>query len=279
MTNAGVFQFWGKAQALPDTGPRWHPLIFHCIDVAAVGNQLLQEDRSLSERLCRLMGLESVDFARLAPYLLSLHDIGKFAKRFQAKVPERYPPCFNDSPEAYSYDHAAGGFKLFEAASDIFAVSSRAKRAWRPLVSAVTGHHGAPPKTDTLQRPTPATLRASFGAVGIEAARHFAADMRALFNAPTDLALAPRNLGPASFALAGIAVLADWLGSNQEWFPYQSSEAFAMKRDDNHTVDLECYWNAAQARAARALKESGVLPASIGTIWSVGGRPRGENDE
>ena len=255
-----MFEFWGKAQPAQGAGPRWHPLVFHCIDVAAVGERLLREDRSLSERLCRLLDMEVADLPRLVPYLLSLHDIGKFAKGFQAKVPERYPACFNDGPEPYAYDHAAGGFDLFEADSGIFAVPDRARRAWRPLVAAVTGHHGAPPQTDTLQRPTIAVLRRRFGGVGIEAARQFAAAMRALFNPPTDLALAPKTTKPASFALAGVAVLADWLGSNQEWFPYQSVEGFTADAD-NPAIDLERYWSEAQARAARALKESGVLPA------------------
>ena len=262
MSNADVFQFWGKAQPLPGADLGWHPLVFHCIDVAAVGSQLLQEDRCLSERLCGLMGLEATDLAHLARYLLALHDIGKFAKRFQAKAPARYPKCFDGSPEKHQYDHAAGGLELFEADCDLFGVPPRGKRAWRTLVSAVTGHHGAPPKTDMLTTPTIVTLRKSFGRLGIEAARQFAADARALFNPPTDLPLPPRNLGPASFALAGIAVLADWLGSNQEWFPYQSTEAFPTRPNGNHGVDLERYWLEAQARAARALKESGVLPAS-----------------
>lgn len=261
MTNVDVFAFWGKAQAMSDAGPRWHPLVFHCIDVAAVGSQLLQADRSLSERLCGLLGLKEVDLAGLVPYLLSLHDIGKFAKRFQAKAPECYPSCFNDSPEAHQYDHATGGFELFEADSALFSVPLRARRGWRLPLSAVTGHHGAPPKTDPLKRPKFATLRSSFGDAGIEAARRFAADMRALFNAPTDITLSSRNPGPASFALAGVAVLADWLGSNQAWFPYQSREAFAVKGDDHHAVDLERYWHEAQEKATRALKESGVLPA------------------
>ena len=180
MTNVDVFAFWGKAQAMSDAGPRWHPLVFHCIDVAAVGSQLLRADRSLSERLCGLLGLKEVDLAGLVPYLLSLHDIGKFAKRFQAKAPEHYPSCFNDSPEAHQYDHASGGFELFEADSALLSVPLRARRGWRLPLSAVTGHHGAPPKTDPLKRPKIATLRSSFGDAGIEAARRFAADTSAV---------------------------------------------------------------------------------------------------
>ena len=255
-----VMQFWGKAQPLSDEGPRWHPLVFHCLDVAAVGRQLLSEDRALTARISRLLGVRETDFVNLATYLLALHDVGKFAKRFQAKAPAHYPACFG-APEMHQYDHASGGFELFEADCAMFSVPSHARRGWRFLLSAVTGHHGAPPKADTLGRPTIATLQPCFGAAGIKAARQFATDMRALFDAPTDLALAPRNLGPASFALAGVAVLADWLGSNQEWFPYQSCEAFAADRDDSRTVDLERYWKESQAKAAYALRESGVLPA------------------
>ena len=265
MTNADPFQFWGKALPLSDAGPQWHPLVFHCIDVAAVGSQLLQADRSLSERLCKLLDLKDHELARLVPYLLSLHDVGKFAKRFQAKAPSHYPPCFGDSPEVFRYDHAAGGLDLFEADCALFGVTRRAKRPWRCLVAAVTGHHGAPPQTDP--RPNVATLR-TFGTAGIEAARQFAADMRSLFDAPTEVALAPR-LGPASFALAGIAVLADWLGSNQEWFPYQRRQAFALD-GDHHAVDLKRYWHKAQRRAAQALKESGVLPAQTRERFGFG---------
>ena len=259
MTNADLFSFWGKAQALSNSGPQWHPLVFHCIDVAAVGSQLLQADRALSERVGKLLDLNEEDLARLVPYLLSLHDVGKFAKRFQAKAPDHYPPCLGDRPEAYHYDHATGGFDLFEADCTLFGITLRGRRPWRSLLSAVTGHHGAPPNTDPLNRPTLAELRASFGAGGVEAARQLAAAMRKLFSPPTGVSLDPR-LGPASFALAGVAVLADWLGSNQEWFPYQSREAFAPK-EDRHAVDLDRYWDAAQTKADRALSESGVLPA------------------
>ena len=270
MAHLDVFDFWGKAQPELDRPPAWHPLVFHSIDVAAVGKRLLQEDRALSERLGSLVGLEQAEFVGLATYLFALHDIGKFAKRFQAKVPERYRQCFDDVPEAHQYDHAAGGFQLFEADHDLFGVPNRTKRHWLPLMSAVTGHHGAPPTTDALKRPTIIQLRRSFGAAGIEAARQFAADMRTLFSVSTEPALASRNPGPASFALAGVAVLADWLGSNQQWFPYESRSAFALEDGGSGAVDLQRYWREAQAKAAHALEDSGVLPASTRRFLAYG---------
>ena len=57
---------------------------------------------------------------------------------------------------------------------------------------------------------------------------------------------------PASFALAGLAVLAEWVGSHQEWFPCRAPCDFQ---------DLGCYRNHARERPGRAVEQAGVLPA------------------
>ncbi len=111
------------------------------------------------------------------------------------------------------------------------------------LFGAVFGHHGRPvrdplPLDDTL---VCATCRA--------AAEAYAAAVIGL--------LSPGAVGPASPAfvwwLAGLAVLADWIGSSQRWFAYESPD---------HTP--EHYWNAiALPRARVAVAEAGVLPAAV----------------
>ena len=251
-----VFRFWGKARPLqPECGPGWHPLIFHCLDVAAVGEALLAKHRRMGDHLARLLGLERQETVRLATWLLCLHDVGKLAKKFQAKDPDLYPPCFGDDPARLSgfYDHGAGGLRLFDADDGFFRLPSGTRpRTWRPLVCAVTGHHGAPP--DTGRRESIATLRPDFGAAGIEAARLFVGKAHDLFGIPRDMPpLRRERVRPASYALAGLAVLADWIGSNQEWFPYRGPDDFQ---------DLDSYWSHARARSERAIEESGVLPAA-----------------
>ena len=62
------------------------------------------------------------------------------------------------------------------------------------------------------------------------------------------------NTKPASFAVAGLAVLADWIGSRQTWFPYRTLEDFA---------DLGAYWGYAGGCAERAVAKAGVLPADV----------------
>ena len=95
MNTRDLKRFWGKAQPRePGRGPAWHPLVYHALDVAAVGEALLRRDKGLKEHISNLLGLKPADAAPVLCYLLCLHDIGKFAKKFQAKVPDLYPKLF-----------------------------------------------------------------------------------------------------------------------------------------------------------------------------------------
>ena len=90
-----ALSFWGKAQPLnPDRGPQWHPLPYHCLDVAAVGEVLLTRHRGLRQSLFGLLDLPIEETIPVVCFLLCLHDIGKFARKFQAKVPALYPDLF-----------------------------------------------------------------------------------------------------------------------------------------------------------------------------------------
>ena len=258
-----ICRFWGKARPCdPDRGPEWHPLAYHSLDVAAVGEVLLTGDRGFGECFSRLLGLPRENAVPLIRYLLVLHDIGKFARKFQAKAPSHYPKCFGDDPAtlAAHYDHGAGGLRLFDVAAEAFKLPEGASsRVWRPLVSAVTGHHGAPPERRINE--SMITLRGSdFGPAGIEAAHAFIRQAHDVLAPPQGVpALDARRAKRASFAVAGLAVLADWIGSNQEWFPY-----FEPVRD------IGVYWNDARERAQRAVREAGVLPAAAAASGSLG---------
>lgn len=251
-------QFWGKASpAFP--GPFWHPLPLHALDVAAVGAALLKQPGSPAGSLDGLLGWSPDEALPIICYLLALHDVGKFARRFQAKVPDQFPPCFEaDGAEfaTLAFDHGSAGLRLFDKDPSIFLETASVDDiAWLPLFAAVFGHHGAPPLSDD-----PQGLRADFGKVGIRAARRFVAELRELFD--VDLAgidVEEANTRTASHVLAGAAVLADWIGSNQRWFRYQEP-----------VDDLEGYWGKAQAVADRALQEAGVVSAAVGPRISYG---------
>jgi Cas3, HD domain len=100
--------FWGKARPPADRpSPSYHPLVFHSLDVAAVGQVVLARWPGLSVRLAAALGLEIEAATALLTRLLALHDLGKFACRFQAKSPAHYDPTFG------SIQHASLVVKAF----------------------------------------------------------------------------------------------------------------------------------------------------------------------
>lgn len=248
-----LLKFWGKAQpSNSESGPHWHPLAYHSLDVAAVGKALMSVACGYDNSIACLLQVPRAKARSLVCYLLALHDIGKFAKKFQAKVPELYPDCFSSEPAnvVTHYDHGAGGLRLFNTDSAAFMLpESTPAPNWRPLISAIAGHHGAPPDFDLQEESV--LVRRDFGAEGTRAALGFLQKMHALILPPTTLPmLNAHRVKLASHAVAGLTVLADWIGSNQEWFPYQAP---------NH--ELESYWTLAKAKAKRAVMEAGVLPS------------------
>ena len=60
-----TLHFWGKARPNDPAGPRWHPLVFHCLDVAAVGEALIERHDGLARSLSGLLELPRDDMARL----------------------------------------------------------------------------------------------------------------------------------------------------------------------------------------------------------------------
>ena len=98
-------------------------------------------------------------------------------------------------------------------------------------------------------------MRPDFGKAGIEAASMFIRQVRGVFALPQTMCRLEREgVRRASFALAGLAVLADWIGSKQKWFPYREP-----------TQDLERYWRHTLKQAVCAVEEAGVLPVESST--------------
>ena len=73
----GYFLYWGKTDRFGDGS--YHLLPYHSLDVAAVAAVLLARHPSYCSRLARLFGLSTDDVSRWIPFLIALHDIGKFA--------------------------------------------------------------------------------------------------------------------------------------------------------------------------------------------------------
>lgn len=255
MTAPSFFAYWGKASALSEEGERFHLLPFHSLDVAACGHALIELPHFSLQSLARELDWPLRQVESLFVLFLALHDLGKFARSFQGLVTDLSPdlvPADCDKP--YTKRHDTLGWMLW---CEDFATDSEASflpdvtnEFWGIWLRAVVGHHGKPPLE-----------RESGGLVAFDASEHFLRSDRRAARAfvdevagwlcPVELPTPGRSqlvaLKRHAWRLAGLAVLADWLGSNQAHFPYCS-----------RPMVLSDYWPHAQQQARKSVACAGL---------------------
>lgn len=216
---------------------REHPALWHMLDVGAVATCLINR-RTLT-------GARQADQA--ASLLATLHDLGKFSASFRAMLRGRLPSGFPHWQHSYRllYDH-----------DDLLSGKLGATTGVRRILYAtVAGHHGGPPKHLDYRKSRDQAHR-----IGAEAS-HVAGEaikaVAALFpGASLDGATESEARG-LSWALSGLTVQADWIGSNPEWFGPQDAG-----------MPIDIYWNHALARAESAIAAAGLhcaRPSSDGS--------------
>jgi len=255
---ADYFAYWGKTAG--DAAPCCHLLVFHALDVAAVGRALLARRPRLARLLAALCELDEAVFTRWTVFFLALHDLGKFADSFQQLAPEALIRLGRQPRQrGYGERHDTLGYHIWREIArpqliDDGLVPAAAGRRGQPggaaldqCLRAVTGHHGLPPKaTELILRdhldPTrdPAAVRAYVGdlhtlLLGDEAFPVFHAE----------------HTKHAAWWLAGFTVLCDWLGSAR------AAESFS-----NRPQSLADYWEAVQPWAEERIRQAGLLPSS-----------------
>jgi len=258
---AAYYHYWGKATSADSAVSPYHPLPYHCLDVAAVAHVLLTRRPGLTRFFAESIGLDIDDFRAWCIFLIALHDIGKFSSAFQHVI---------GNPTAthrhYDVRHDTLGYALWEnhlrdhlSERNLPEVQGRDLRYWRavvqPLVAAVTGHHGVPPNPSIASR----SLSVWFTATDLETATVYASDCVSLLFENRALPSFGYNLQDlynerrtplVSWWLAGFTVLCDWLGSNSDFFVYRSEP-----------MALADYWSEhALPQAQTAVTASGILP-------------------
>ncbi|OAI02302.1 hypothetical protein A1353_16025 [Methylomonas methanica] len=225
---ASYFHYWGKAKPETEAGPAYHLLPYHCLDVAAVGSLWLAANTPVCKQLATRLQVEPEWLQSWFTFCLVLHDLGKFARAFQGLRTGLSDDLVKTNPRmTYAERHDSLGFALWrDVLQEKLAQHLQADQAaWinkiDPWLEIVTGHHGMPPKLDSFR------LGNFFEADDEQAAFVFVQHLLEYFLADFDFQpIADKNLNKRlkslSWQLAGIAVLADWLGSNQEHFAYCS---------------------------------------------------------
>lgn len=231
------WRYWGKADREYHAEPQWHPLAYHCLDVAACGQELLARQSVWLRKLAGLSGLTEDSLLPWLLFLLAIHDIGKFANGFQQKRDDlqillRGNKTNIGGDERHDTLGYVLGMEKLPAWLDCPDLAQRGGLALRPWLASVTGHHGRPPKN---QGSSVLILRDHFPASIQGDAEQFVRDAVALFlrdGFPEAIAMrgAVENAKRATWLLAGLAVAADWLGSNTRWFGYREPSLDAEKQ-------------------------------------------------
>jgi CRISPR-associated endonuclease/helicase Cas3 len=245
-----IAEFWGKARPNQAGIVNVHPLLAHSLDVAAV-----------AILLPRLRNFD-ID-PRMLGFLVSLHDIGKFSRPFQAKAREHWPvsvlgPYPADNPPPGPAHDAVGWNLLSDALANrldaLLPAWTERERGWKAfdrvqLWRALAGHHGRPPaESDRISENVVCTACK-------DAAGQFLDEMRLVFHPPLwKRPATEREVVRLSWHLAGLTTLADWVGSRQAWFPYVQAEAV----DDPPAY----FWGHALPHAAAALAAAGLAASA-----------------
>lgn len=231
-----------------------HPALLHMLDVAAVAERLIAPQPYPHP-------------VKAALTLLSaLHDLGKISDSFRAMLRGGSSQSFRhwEITEALLWRH------------DPILAETLGGRDMRrqELYAATAGHHGFPScklleYRGTYGNPRPVGhWRAMLDAAGAQAETDAAEVIRAFrslwpgasLDSLTDLAEAKR----LSWQLNGLLTVADWVGSNAQWFPPAPP-----------TGDLAAYLDTARDQVGTALDKAGLVapPVASGPLFDFALRP------
>ncbi len=255
------YRYWGKASRQPEAGKaHYHLLVFHSLDVAAVGWCLLDPEQPLCQTLAQQLGVDRQWLQQWFSFCLMLHDIGKFGRGFQGLVPQLSSSLVSAVPAKQYLDrHDSVGFRMWQVElrdrlGDLF--SKKEQRAILPWLKTVCGHHGTPPKDlgSIASQLVPNEDIPAAEAFVRALAQQWLPDLAPLTT------IDKSALKRASWQLAGLAVLSDWLGSDQTIFHY----------DNNANKSLKEYWlDAALPAAQQAINKSELQPKEIAHFTSI----------
>ncbi|WP_225844908.1 CRISPR-associated helicase Cas3' [Streptomyces sp. HPF1205] len=247
---------WGKHDR--DTED-WLPLRQHMADSAAVAGKLWDEwlPRNIRELVAEVLPTGMDDGRRLAVWLAASHDIGKATPAFACQVDglaNRMRRAGLDMPDQKQFGtdrvlapHGLAGQVLIqEWLNERFGWTVRTSAQFAIVAG---GHHGVPPGDrklhDLAQHPelirTPGPSEAKWLAVQRElldaCAREAGVEDR--FSAWAAVKLTQ----PVQVALTALVILADWIASSAELFPYATASSEA-NLDGKHTPGkrLDAAW-------------------------------------
>ncbi len=239
--DSALRNLWAKTSR--DEDARWHPLILHMLDVAGSAEAiLLREPDSTRTRMAATLGLK---WEHARPWLLlviACHDLGKACPGFQCKWKNLSGLDAGRSPNtdinhAFVSQIALSGWLREQGWPDDLADLA---------ADAVGCHHGeraSPRILDHLMGDKRAMGKPVWSGVRLGLIEELVQVFKPAI-IPTKNSLS----GPDFMLLAGLTSFADWIGSDEEWFPFGTPDGCG---------DLNAWFESRRACAEHALNASG----------------------
>jgi len=244
---------WGKTDRKGTSPVGWLPLWRHLADSADVAGRLW--DDWLSPAVRRLVAAElpggDRDGRTLAVWLAGVHDIGKATPAFAVQA-----PALAERMRDHGLGYDVGQIKADRRHAPHALAGHAVLADWlqlqgwedpHPYAVVVGGHHGLPPTEEQLR--------------GLQIRRHLRGDTAwekvqdELLVWMADRSGAGERLTewrlvtlsqPVQAALTGLVIVADWVASNEEFFPYTLDSASAARlRAGWELLDLPEPWSPA----------------------------------
>ena len=239
--NKALIYIWAKTSKKEDG--QWHPLILHMLDVAASAEAILQrEPETTRERMAGILGMKWEDARAWLTLVIACHDLGKACPGFQCK----WKNLSNLDPGRSPNTEINHAFVSQLALAEILQKKSWPEELADLVADAVGCHHG--------ERASPITLDRLMGdrrALGKgEWTEARCGLMEALLKvlSPTMTPTKQTLTGPDFMLLAGLTSFADWIGSNEAWFPFGNP---------GDCEDLHAWFQTRRVNARKALDSLG----------------------
>ncbi|MBQ1028916.1 CRISPR-associated helicase Cas3' [Micromonospora sp. C97] len=233
---------WGKTDRTGTSPVGWLPLWRHLADTADVAGRLW--DHWLSPAVRRRIADElpggDADARTLAVWIAGVHDIGKATPAFACQA---YALAERMRDHGLRYDRdlirADRKYAPHATAGHLILADWLQQQDWddpHPYAVIVGGHHGTPPTDESLLDAQ--VRRHLLGDQAWQQVQHeiltWMAERSGAAGRLVDWTSVPLSQ-PVQAALTGLVIVADWIASNEEFFPYVLDSADA----DRLTVGWE----------------------------------------
>jgi CRISPR-associated endonuclease/helicase Cas3 len=290
MTNLNtdnIFRFWAKLPHDKDeTSPnQFHPLICHMIDVAAVTKEIWRQTFSLvaQKRIAKAFNLTLKQIEQWIMFLAALHDLGKASPAFQLRPEAKH--LFDlinmgKPPVAIKPSDIPHGRVTAKELPEILKQELNInKKLACQIAKVIGGHHGTFPTSVELIQHYP-----SDGAgktPWIKVRTEFVKLLITLFKL-NDLPISQeleKTDNAISMIVAGLVSVADWVGSNSDFFHYEIQDYTQFNQLPS--FDVRAYLQKAEKQANQALNKLGWLgwlqasePSTFNTLFPKIENPR-----